>query len=118
MPVRPRYAAQCPRCHRFAGEEGAVDIPSRAFLGETEHAAVAHAVARGWSAYPLMCPECNTAAKEGLVTNKTAGLYVNLAKALNALEQAGEDPGRTAIEGNSADVEWNPDQQAWIVVQG
>lgn len=50
---------------------------------------------------------------------KVMGLYVNLAKALNALDEAGEcvrvdEGGVVGIVGN---VEWDPDAQRYTVVQ-
>jgi hypothetical protein len=70
-------------------------------------------VARGWSAYPILCPDCAARAKEATVTNKIAGLYLNLAKALNALEEAGEDPrgydgSGVIVEGISGRVTYSP----------
>lgn len=55
------------------------------------------------------------------MNHKTAGLYVALRKALNALEEAGEDVGALGlmeyIEGNSAAVRWDADAERWTVVQ-
>ncbi len=55
------------------------------------------------------------------MNHKTAGLYVNLVKALNALEENGEDVGALGlmeyIEGNSAAVRWDSDLEAWRVVE-
>lgn len=58
------------------------------------------------------------------MTNKTAGLYLNLAKALNALSDAeGEylDDGvglLTEIYGPSGAVRWDPDSERYAVAQG
>lgn len=54
---------------------------------------------------------------------KLMGLYVNLAKALNALEEAGEDPrGWNAqaadVDGITASVRWQLDTGRYDVVQG
>lgn len=51
------------------------------------------------------------------MNHKTAGLYVSLAKALNALEAAGESPAvySLGIEGISSDVTWNPADGTWKV---
>lgn len=54
------------------------------------------------------------------MNNKIAGLYVNLAKALNALEEAGEDPRGydglgLMISGDTGGVEWTP--EGFVVVQ-
>jgi hypothetical protein len=54
------------------------------------------------------------------VTNKIAGLYVSLAKALNALEEAGEDPDsmyEAEITGISGRVAWDPESERWTVDQ-
>lgn len=51
------------------------------------------------------------------MNQKTAGLYVSLAKALNALEEAGENPGiwdDFRIEGLSAAVDYR--DTGWVVV--
>ena len=45
---------------------------------------------------------CKTSAKEPVMTNKIAGLYLDLAKALNRLEEAGEDPVSSATPAPSA----------------
>jgi hypothetical protein len=59
--------------------------------------------------------------KETLVTNKIAGLYLNLAKALNALEDAGEDPyidhADLDIVGISAGVRFDVTEKRYVVVQ-
>lgn len=51
------------------------------------------------------------------MNRKTAGLYVTLAKALNALEEAGESPAvySLGIEGISSDVTWNYTESTWTV---
>jgi hypothetical protein len=51
------------------------------------------------------------------MNNKTAGLYVSLAKALNALEEAGESPAvySLGIEGISSGVTWNYTESTWTV---
>lgn len=50
---------------------------------------------------------------------KTMGLYANLARALNSLDEAGEyarlDEG--GVTGIIANVEWDSDQQKYVVVQ-
>ena len=51
------------------------------------------------------------------MTNKIAGLYVSLAKALNALEEAGEDPDSMYITGISGRVVWDPESERWNVDQ-
>jgi hypothetical protein len=48
------------------------------------------------------------------MTNKTAGLYVRLVGALNALEEAGEDP-RGEIEGEEAIVCFDPETRRWSI---
>jgi hypothetical protein len=53
------------------------------------------------------------------VNNKIAGLYLNLAKALNALEEAGEDLDTIyefTIRGTSGSVDQDVDGR-WTVVQ-
>jgi hypothetical protein len=117
MPVIAHYIAKCGGCGVYPApgssprrtlEEIAVTA-----LRHTSHDAVAYAVQRGWCAYPLLCPDCAAKAKEGAVTNKIAGLYLNLAKALNALEEAGEDPrgydgSGVIVEGISGRVTYSP----------
>ena len=51
------------------------------------------------------------------MNQKIAGLYVNLAKALNALEEAQEDPYTSGlrIEGLSAVVRYRHDTEQWVV---
>jgi|RhiMetdeSRZDD1v2_1073273.scaffolds.fasta_scaffold350972_2 hypothetical protein len=55
--------------------------------------------------------------------NKIAGLYVQLARTLNALETAGETlwvdqcEGPPMIEGLSGNVERDPASERWTVVQ-
>jgi hypothetical protein len=51
--------------------------------------------------------------------NKIAGLYLNLAKALNALDEAGEliTLATNDIEGNSGVVEYDWDSNRWNVAQ-
>ena len=53
------------------------------------------------------------------MNNKLAGLYLSLTKALNALEDAGEDvrldDGSAA--GLSAGIEWDPEACRYVVVQ-
>lgn len=72
------------------------------------------------AAYPGDVPHRHS---EAPVTNKTAGLYLNLAKALNALEVAGEDltldeSGWTArLAGENGAVHWDPETEQWTVVQ-
>lgn len=49
------------------------------------------------------------------MNNKIAGLYVQLTKVLNALEEAGEDPWPLQIEGLSTVVEH--DGERWTVAE-
>lgn len=49
------------------------------------------------------------------MNQKTAGLYVSLAKALNALEEAGEDPWPN-IDGHAASVQYDAIAEKWVVV--
>lgn len=103
MAIIASYVVTCDKCGTDSGD-------SR----PTEQDATAYAVAGGWSVYPTLCPDCAAKAKEAAVTNKIAGLYLNLAKALNALEEAGEDPrgcdgGGILISGDTGGVEWTPD---------
>lgn len=51
---------------------------------------------------------------------KTAGLYVSLAKALNALEAAGQNPctfDAERIWGTDADLLWDIEAQRWTIIQ-
>ena len=48
--------------------------------------------------------------------HKTAGLYIQLAKTLNALEKAGELPSQP-VYGISAGVELDEESGRWRVVQ-
>jgi hypothetical protein len=54
------------------------------------------------------------------VNQKTAGLYVTLAKALNALDAAGEDPviDIDRVLGLSGWVDRDPEAERWTVVEG
>lgn len=52
--------------------------------------------------------------------NKIAGLYVSLAKAMNALESAGEDlftVDGEKIDGLSASIRWDLEAEEWAVDQ-
>lgn len=56
------------------------------------------------------------------MTNKIAGLYLDLAKALNRLEEAGEDPVFDAclkydVVGDTGTVRWDEENGRWGVVQ-
>lgn len=107
MAIIASYIVTCDKCGTDSGASQ-----------RTEQDATAYAVAGGWSAYPTLCPDCNARAKEAAVTNKIAGLYVSLAKALNALEEAGEAPVTDlglVIDGISAKVVQEEDR--WTVVQ-
>lgn len=125
MPVERIYRIRCDRCGGYLPKPSAppsvpaaID-PSATPVFTSEQDAVAAALRRGWSAYPLMCPRCNERAREATVTNKIAGLYISLAKALNALEEAGEEPSLNGIEfdGGSAGVSWDAETGRWTVVQ-
>lgn len=54
------------------------------------------------------------------MNHKIAGLYLNLAKALNALEEAGEsinfDEG-DSVSGWSGAARWDPETERWNVAQ-
>lgn len=112
MAVRASYIITCDKC----GTDSGASRP-------TEQDATAYAVAGGWSAYPTLCPDCNARAKEATVTNKIAGLYLNLAKALNALEEAGEDVRQgeymqtPELVGETGTVRWDPETERYGVVQ-
>jgi len=123
MPITVHYRVKCDKCGNWLGT-GVPGYPATATnsddspLFRTSHDATAHAVARGWSAYPVLCPDCAARAKEATVTNKIAGLYLNLAKALNALEEAGEAPiteTDLTVDGLSGKVIRSEDR--WTVVQ-
>lgn len=102
MPIVVTYQVKCNKCGTVgpAGFTSAQDAQARA-------------LELGWSLYPVLCRCCNARAKEATVTNKIAGLYLNLAKALNALEEAGEDPrgydgSGVIVEGISGRVTYSP----------
>lgn len=110
MPIERLFRAACGNCG------------SRGPFGCTGQDAVAEALKEGWSAYPVLCPLCNTAPKEKVVTNKIAGLYVQLAKALNALEAAGEDlevedGAILSVSGSTGEVQRVSTDGRWLVVQ-
>lgn len=101
----------------------ATEETSASLLSFTLEGVEREAVRRGWEGYPLRCPDCSAQLKEGLVTNKIAGLYVSLAKTLNALKEAGEDIvgencGYPAVVGISSSVQWDPEAERYSVVQG
>lgn len=110
MPIQKLYRAQCGNLECLARFDQ---------LFTSYQDAEAAALERGWSVYPLLCDECNSQAKEDTVNHKIAGLYVNLVKALNALEEFGEEvQGEYAmIHGNSASVLRDPGSERWNVVQ-
>lgn len=101
----------------------ATEETSASLLSVTPERVLEEAARRGWSRYPQLCPDCSAQLKEGLVTNKIAGLYVSLAKTLNALKEAGEDIvgencGYPAVVGISSSVQWDPEAERYSVVQG
>lgn len=53
------------------------------------------------------------------MNNKIAGLYLNLAKALNALQEAGEEPMTMplGVEGDTGSVVLDPETDRFTVVQ-
>lgn len=64
MSILTRYQVQCQPCERYLPIEGWVSLPyatsetSTAALFLDFASAYDEAVRRGWSAYPLICPDC------------------------------------------------------------
>lgn len=124
MPVFQFYVASCDLCGKYASRpidpRPIVDDRNGAFLSASEQNVMTNAIRKGWSAYPVLCPSCNGRVKEDTVTNKIAGLYLNLVKALNALEEAGEEvrfDGALHADGNGGAVTWDADAGRWMVAQ-
>lgn len=121
MAVETLYRVVCSGgCERYLAPESfpmaAKSDSSGSPLFVTLTSAYDEAVRRGWSRDPLLCPDCT---KEADVNNKTAGLYVRLTNALNALEEAGEDldnMDEDTIRGTSAQVDKTPEGR-WVIVE-
>lgn len=123
MAVETLYRVLCSgKCERYLPKDSsprkALEDTASAALFVTLTSAYDEAVRRGWSRDPLLCPDC---AKEAAVNNKTAGLYVKLVNALNALQEAGEDIDNMyedALRGTSARVDRNPDGRWGLTEEG
>lgn len=129
--IQRLYIAQCDRCQLYVAPTSsrtpALHDLALSATRAAEQDAVAYAVMRGWCAYPLLCPACNDLIRGGLREQARGddappegdGLYANLAKILNALDQAGEcvrlEEG--AVTGVSTNVEWDPNGRRYVVVQ-
>lgn len=123
MAIYTFFRVQCV-CERYlapeASPEATVTDSTDSPLFVDFSSAYDGAVRRGWSSYPLTCPDCAAQrAKRQAMNNKIAGLYLNLAKAMNALEEAGEDPqpGTAFVDGEHGGIFWNPDAERWTVSQ-
>jgi len=68
--IQAIYIARCSECGVYpapgSSPRKTLEEIALASTGNTEHAAVAHAVRKGWSAYPLICPACARTLKEAL----------------------------------------------------
>lgn len=61
MSILTRFIVQCDPCERYLRDENSPYVSADS--GDAAHfldfsSAYAEAVRRGWSAYPLICPEC------------------------------------------------------------